>query len=37
MKANPENVKFYNEHEAEITQKGKALQAEMEKLGLSDR
>lgn len=34
MQANPDNVKFYNEHEAEITAKTKALEAEMKKLGI---
>lgn len=37
MKANPDNVRFYNEHEAEITQKSKALQDEMKKLGVDDQ
>jgi len=29
MKANPDNIKFYREHEAEITAKSKAIEAEM--------
>jgi hypothetical protein len=29
MKANPDNIKFYREHEAEITAKTKAIEAEM--------
>ncbi|HEX6573408.1 MAG TPA: hypothetical protein VF042_00435 [Gemmatimonadaceae bacterium] len=29
MQANPDNIKWYNEHEAEITQKMKAIEAEM--------
>jgi hypothetical protein len=29
MKANPDNIKFYREHEAEITAKSKAIGAEM--------
>jgi len=33
MKANPDNVKFYREHEAEITRKTTALQAEMKAAG----
>ena len=36
MKANPENVKFINEHEAELGQKQKAMADEMKKLGLDD-
>ena len=36
MKANPDNIKFYNENEAEITRKSKALEAEMKKLGLDE-
>ena len=36
MKANPENIKFYNEHEAEITAKSKALEQEMKKAGISN-
>jgi hypothetical protein len=32
MKANPENIKWYNEHEAEITQKTKAIDAQMKAL-----
>lgn len=32
MKANPDNIKWYNEHEAEITQKTKAVEAEMKGL-----
>ena len=34
MKANPDNIKFYREHEAEITAKSKAIEAEMK--GVSD-
>jgi hypothetical protein len=34
MKANPDNVKFYNENEAEITRKAKALEDEMKRLGI---
>ena len=33
MQANPDNVKFYNEHEAEITQKMKSIEGEMKKPG----
>lgn len=33
MKANPDNIKFYREHEAEITRKTSALQAEMKAAG----
>jgi hypothetical protein len=36
MKANPDNIKFYNEHEAEITKKSKALEDEMKKAGFSN-
>ena len=36
MKANPDNVKFYREHEAEITKKTADLQAEMKAAGRSD-
>lgn len=32
MKVNPENVKWYTEHEAEITAKTKAIEAEMKAL-----
>jgi hypothetical protein len=32
MKANPENIKWYNEHAAEINQKTKAVEAEMKAL-----
>jgi hypothetical protein len=32
MQANPENVKFVQQHEAEITQKQKAIEADMKKL-----
>lgn len=35
MQANPDNVKFYNEHEAEITQKMKAIESEMKKAGVN--
>ena len=34
MQANPDNIKFYNENEAEITRKSKELEAEMKKLGI---
>ncbi len=33
MKANPANVEFYREHQAEITAKTKALEAEMKGVG----
>ena len=36
MKANPDNIKFYNENEAEITRKSKALEAEMKQLGIDE-
>lgn len=36
MKANLENIKFFQEHEAELTQKQKALQAEMKAMGLNE-
>lgn len=36
MKANPENVKFLLENEAEITRKQKDLEAEMKRLGATD-
>jgi hypothetical protein len=36
MKANPDNIKFYREHEAEITKKTADLQAEMKAAGGSD-
>ena len=36
MKANPDNIKFYNENEAEITRKSKALEAEMKQLGINN-
>ena len=32
MQANPDNIKWYNEHEAEIMQKTKAIEAEMKAL-----
>jgi hypothetical protein len=35
MQANPDNIKFYNENEAEITRKSKALEAEMKQLGIT--
>jgi len=35
MKANPDNIKFYREHEAEITRKTQELQAEMKAAGAS--
>ena len=34
MQANPENVKFFQEHEAEITQKQKAIEAELKAAGM---
>ncbi len=36
MKANPDNVKFWQANEAEITRKQKALEAEMKQLGVMD-
>ena len=36
MKANADNIKFYREHEAEITSKTKALQAEMKAAGAAN-
>lgn len=36
MKVNPENVKFYREHKAELEQRQKAAEAEMKKLGMSE-
>jgi hypothetical protein len=36
MQANPDNIRFYNENEAEITRKSKALEAEMQKLGITE-
>ena len=36
MKANPDNIKFYNANEAEITRKAKEVEAEMKKLGISN-
>jgi len=36
MKANPDNVKFINEHEAELGQKQKAMAEEMKKLGIEE-
>jgi hypothetical protein len=36
MKANPDNIRFYNENEAEILRKSKALEAEMKKAGLTN-
>jgi len=36
MKANPDNVRFYREHEAEITKKTADLQAEMKAAGGSE-
>ena len=35
MQASPENVKFYQDNEAEITRKEKELEAEMKRLGAS--
>ena len=37
MKANPDNIKFYNENEAEITRKSTQLAAEMKKLGFDNQ
>ena len=34
MKANPANVKFFNDNEAELTRKQKELEAEMKRLGM---
>jgi hypothetical protein len=36
MKVNPDNIKFYREHEAEITRKTKELEAEMKAAGMTD-
>lgn len=36
MKANPANVRFMKEHEADFASKQKALEAEMRRLGISD-
>lgn len=36
MKANPDNIKFYREHEAEITRKTNELKAQMKASGESD-
>jgi hypothetical protein len=36
MKANPENVKFVQEHEAELTKKQQDMAAEMKRLGVDD-
>jgi hypothetical protein len=36
MQASPENVKFYQDNEAEITRKEKDLEAEMKRLGVSN-
>lgn len=36
MKANAENIKFYNANEAEITRKAKEVEAEMKKMGISN-
>ena len=36
MKANPDNIKFWNENEAEITRKSKELESAMKKAGVSD-
>ena len=36
MKANPDNIKFYNANEVEITRKSKAMEEEMKKLGISN-
>ena len=37
MKANPDNIKFYNQNEAEITRKSTALAADMKKLGMDNQ
>ena len=37
MKANPDNIKFYNQNEAEITRKSSALAADMKKLGMDNQ
>ena len=34
MKASPENIRFMQEHEAELTQKQKAMEAEMKRMGV---
>lgn len=36
MKANPANVKFFRDNEAELTRKQKDLEAEMKRLGITD-
>lgn len=36
MKANRDNVRFMQEHEAELNQKQQAMQAEMQKMGVGD-
>jgi hypothetical protein len=36
MKVNPENLKFMQEHEAHITQKQKAMEEEMKRMGITD-
>jgi len=36
MKANPDNVKFFQANEAELTRKQKELAAEMQRLGIDD-
>ena len=36
MKANPDNIRFYNENEAEILRKSKELEAEMKKARISN-
>ena len=36
MKANPDNIKFWNENEAEITRKSRDIESQMKKLGVSD-
>jgi hypothetical protein len=35
MKANKDNVRFVQEHEAELNRKQQAMQAEMQRLGVS--
>jgi hypothetical protein len=36
MKVNPDNIKFYQQHEAEIARKTNELQAEMKRLGMTE-
>jgi hypothetical protein len=37
MKVNPDNLKFIKEHQAEIVQKQQAMEAEMKRMGVTDR